>query len=134
MCGRAGEGREARPDLRSIIDWDYYRERLGSAIMKIITIPAAMQQVPNPVPRVQHPDWLFRAVREREDKCKQRKISECFRPLAGSKGDGGRRGNPVVKDIEDMASGASAVPRQPVRRKPSRSETGKGTGGRAEVG
>lgn len=30
-------------DIRSILDWDYYIERLGSAIQKIITIPAAMQ-------------------------------------------------------------------------------------------
>lgn len=38
------------------------RERLGSAIQKIITIPAAMQLIPNPVPRVAHPDWLLRKV------------------------------------------------------------------------
>lgn len=28
-----------------ILDWSYYIERLGSAIQKIITIPAALQQV-----------------------------------------------------------------------------------------
>ena len=38
------------------------RERLGSAIQKIITIPAAMQRVANPVPRVKHPDWLHKKV------------------------------------------------------------------------
>lgn len=38
------------------------RERLGSAIQKIITIPAAMQLVPNPVPRIAHPEWLLRKV------------------------------------------------------------------------
>ncbi len=48
--------------MRAIVDWDYYRERLGSAIQKIITIPAAMQRVPNPVPRVKHPDWLYKKV------------------------------------------------------------------------
>ncbi|XP_016378501.1 DNA polymerase epsilon catalytic subunit A-like, partial [Sinocyclocheilus rhinocerous] len=32
-------------DIRSILDWGYYIERLGSAIQKIITIPAALQQV-----------------------------------------------------------------------------------------
>jgi DNA polymerase epsilon subunit 1 len=51
------------PDVRDILDWDYYRERLGNAIQKIITIPAAMQFVPNPVPRVKHPDWLTKLVR-----------------------------------------------------------------------
>jgi hypothetical protein len=28
-----------------VLDWDYYIERLGGAIQKIITIPAAMQGV-----------------------------------------------------------------------------------------
>lgn len=45
-------------DLRSILDWDYYIERLGSVIQKLITISAAMQKVSNPVPRIRHPDWL----------------------------------------------------------------------------
>lgn len=30
-------------DVREYLDWDYYRERLSSAIQKIITIPAAYQ-------------------------------------------------------------------------------------------
>jgi DNA polymerase epsilon subunit 1 len=29
-------------DLRTLLDWDYYKERLGSTIQKIITIPAAL--------------------------------------------------------------------------------------------
>lgn len=32
-------------DIREILDWDYYIERLGGTIQKIITIPAAMQGV-----------------------------------------------------------------------------------------
>lgn len=32
-------------DIRCILDWDYYIERLNSAIQKIITIPAALQGV-----------------------------------------------------------------------------------------
>jgi hypothetical protein len=34
-------------ELRNILDWDYYTERLGSVIQKLITIPAALQKVPN---------------------------------------------------------------------------------------
>ena len=30
-------------DMRSLIDWDYYKERVGSTILKIVTIPAALQ-------------------------------------------------------------------------------------------
>lgn len=32
-------------DIRDILDWNYYIERLGGTIQKIITIPAAMQGV-----------------------------------------------------------------------------------------
>lgn len=32
-------------DIRDILDWQYYIERLNSAIQKIITIPAALQGV-----------------------------------------------------------------------------------------
>lgn len=32
-------------DIRTILDWDYYIERLGSCIQKIVTIPAALQGV-----------------------------------------------------------------------------------------
>nr|XP_051692815.1 DNA polymerase epsilon catalytic subunit A isoform X3 [Oryctolagus cuniculus] len=65
-------------DIRTILDWDYYIERLGSAIQKIITIPAALQQVKNPVPRVKHPDWLHKKLLEKTDVYKQKKISELF--------------------------------------------------------
>ena len=34
-------------DIRSILDWDYYIDRLNSCIQKIITIPAALQGVSN---------------------------------------------------------------------------------------
>lgn len=39
-------------DTRQILDWSCYFERLGGTIQKVITIPAALQGVPNPVPRV----------------------------------------------------------------------------------
>lgn len=29
-------------DIRSLLDWDYYKERLAGTIQKIVTIPAAM--------------------------------------------------------------------------------------------
>ncbi|XAR60114.1 DNA-directed DNA polymerase [Bertholletia excelsa] len=67
--------------IRSIIDWSYYKQRLGSAIQKIVTIPAAMQKVANPVPRVVHPDWLHKKVREKDDKFRQRKLVDVFGSL-----------------------------------------------------
>ncbi|KAK9452621.1 hypothetical protein V1511DRAFT_507411 [Dipodascopsis uninucleata] len=64
-------------DPRDIIDWEYYRERLSSVIQKIITIPAALQKVENPVPRVKHPDWLYKRL-ARQSKGKQQILLDIF--------------------------------------------------------
>lgn len=72
-----------------IIDWDYYIERFGGTVQKIITIPAALQNIPNPVPRIAHPEWLENRCRVRQSDCKQRKITELFKR--------------TPKDIEDSA-------------------------------
>merc|ERR1719220_2781367 len=65
-------------DIREVLDWDYYIERLGGTIQKIITIPAALQGIANPVPRIQHPEWLHKKIMEKNDTVKQRKLSEFF--------------------------------------------------------
>ncbi|RDX72004.1 DNA polymerase epsilon catalytic subunit A, partial [Mucuna pruriens] len=67
--------------IRSIVDWSYYKQRLSSNIQKIVTIPAAMQKIANPVPRVVHPDWLHKKVREKEDKFRQRKLVDVFKSM-----------------------------------------------------
>ncbi|XP_055381319.1 DNA polymerase epsilon catalytic subunit 1 isoform X2 [Condylostylus longicornis] len=65
-------------DIRDVLDWNYYIERLGGTVQKIITIPAALQGLNNPVPRVQHPDWLHKKMLEKNDILKQRRINELF--------------------------------------------------------
>jgi DNA polymerase epsilon subunit 1 len=65
-------------EIRNFLDWDYYIERLSGCIQKIITIPAALQGVLNPVSRVAHPDWLHKRLAERNSNLKQRKINELF--------------------------------------------------------
>ncbi|PON38200.1 DNA-directed DNA polymerase [Parasponia andersonii] len=112
--------------IRSIIDWSYYKQRLSSAIQKIVTIPAAMQKVSNPVPRVPHPDWLHKKVREKEDKFRQQKLADMFSSL--KKDDLLKRKNEavgmsnateeeVVGDLEDFQNNNSSVkgPRPVVR-------------------
>ncbi|XP_023014693.2 DNA polymerase epsilon catalytic subunit 1 [Leptinotarsa decemlineata] len=103
-------------DIRDILDWSYYIERLGGAIQKIITIPAAMQGVPNPVPRVRHPDWLHKKILEKSDTFKQRRISDMFsvlqkKPKLSENNSDVVDGNPDnldsssnIGDIEDVAS------------------------------
>ncbi|KAI4239044.1 MAG: hypothetical protein L6R40_005630 [Gallowayella cf. fulva] len=72
--------REEPDDMnpRAIIDWSYYLERLGSVVQKLITIPAALQKIRNPVPRVGHPDWLQRRINVKDDKLKQKKMTDLF--------------------------------------------------------
>lgn len=65
-------------DPRNIIDWAYYIERLGSVIQKLITIPAALQKIKNPVPRIAHPDWLQKRIARMDDRFKQQKMTQMF--------------------------------------------------------
>ncbi|KAL3118733.1 hypothetical protein niasHT_000493 [Heterodera trifolii] len=65
--------------LKELIDWQYYIERLGSTIQKIVTIPAALQGISNPVPRVLHPQWLENKRRERIEMHTQPRITDMFK-------------------------------------------------------
>jgi DNA polymerase epsilon subunit 1 len=117
-------------DMRNIIDWGYYRERLGKAIQKIITIPAALQKVDNPVPRVVHPDWLARMVREKNDRFQQRRLTSMFTKVdpkqaaldqqnafnAGGDGDSKKvkTADALGGDIEDLMGTGQAKDGRPV--------------------
>ena len=74
-------------NLRRLIDWTYYKERLAGNIMKIVTIPAALQKCLNPVPVIQYPDWLHKRLKDQEDTFKQKDMKHFFK----------------VADIEDIA-------------------------------
>jgi len=95
-------------DIRNILAWDYYIDRLGKTIQKIITIPAALQKVSNPVPRVPHPDWLGSKVRQINDKFKQKSINSIFdAKLSGVKISG-------LADIEDYGGGSKSSSKRPL--------------------
>lgn len=89
---------------RSVIDWDYYLERVASVVQKIITIPAALQEIPNPVPRVLHPDWLLKRIRNKADKKQQTSIGAFFG--ASTETDAKAK---AIKDIEDFGDVDEAV-------------------------
>ena len=93
-------------DPRTVVDWDYYLERLGSVIQKLITIPAALQKVRNPVPRVAHPDWLQKRITAKDDKFKQKKINDLFtrQPLIERSVNLLDHRLPATCDIEDALS------------------------------
>ncbi len=101
-------------DIRNILDWNYYVERLGKTIQKIITIPAALQKVENPVPRVPHPDWLYNKVNAMNDRFQQRSIKSMFtakakeiKPIAETK-----KNYPI--DIEDFGEPSQGGQKRPM--------------------
>ncbi|KAJ1509728.1 hypothetical protein HMI56_006653 [Coelomomyces lativittatus] len=83
-------------DIRSILDWDYYKERFGGVLQKLITIPASRQNISNPIPRVKQPDWV---VRKNTTEKQQSKLTDLF-------------------DIEDMRQAANHS-HEPLRQQPS---------------
>ncbi|KAJ1721294.1 DNA polymerase epsilon catalytic subunit [Coemansia erecta] len=105
-------------DIRDILDWDYYLERFGSVIQKLITIPAAMQGVANPVPRVRHPDWLAKRVAAAASRHRQRQITDVFKVVPGKRAGGGGGGGGDIEDIGRApamsATSAMAQPRRAV--------------------
>ena len=88
-------------DIRSIIDWGYYRTRLDAAIHKIITIPAALQKISNPVPRVKHPDWLHAIVSRQDDSLQQKDVKSMFQKAI----EGGAK----VADLEEIGQGGGGA-------------------------
>ncbi|KAJ9148528.1 DNA polymerase epsilon catalytic subunit [Pleurostoma richardsiae] len=93
----------ADTDPRALLDWDYYLERLGSVIQKLITIPAALQKIRNPVPRVPHPDWLQRRINIKDDKMKQKKLTDLF-TTKGPLEDITNFSQPRISDLEDFGT------------------------------
>ena len=102
-------------DIRNVLDWDYYIDRLGKTIQKIITIPAALQKIPNPVPRVPHPDWLHSKVRQLNDRFQQKSIRSMFQPKAALAVEAAA----PLGDIEDFG-GSGGGSKRPVVHKSTR--------------
>ena len=99
-------------DIRDIIDWEYYMGRLSNTMQKIVTIPAALQGLDNPIPRVLHPDWLAKQVRERKRGFTQRSLSAFFQ---SGKPDEQKLSIPtpgLLGDMEDFGKAAGAGPKK----------------------
>ncbi|KAF4670954.1 hypothetical protein FOL47_001752 [Perkinsus chesapeaki] len=95
-------------DIREIIDWQYYRTRLGAAIQKIISIPAMNQHVKNPCPSVELPQWAKKRVREREDTFKQKKITDMFARMASKPAAKSSRKKVAIQAAASSSSSSSS--------------------------
>jgi DNA polymerase epsilon subunit 1 len=107
-------------DIRNVLDWDYYLCRLAKTIQKIITIPAALQKVSNPVPRIPHPAWLDTKVNQLTDRFKQRQITSMFSKKIESDKNQTQRG---AADIEDIGASDSNFKRPMVHSRRRRGDT-----------
>jgi DNA polymerase epsilon subunit 1 len=83
------DNRLEEADLKSIVDWGYYIERLSNTMQKMVTISAAYQGIENPVPFIQHPKWLEAKIKRDNNTNPQTKLSSFF-------------GAKKVSDIEDI--------------------------------
>ncbi|CEL95962.1 unnamed protein product [Vitrella brassicaformis CCMP3155] len=122
-------------DIRGVIDWKYYKTRLGAAVLKIISIPAAFQAIANPVPRIVLPDWLNKRLKAKADAHRQRRLTEMFKQANAANAANKRKapqppdgndgnapdddsGAVVMMDIEDLttphpSAAAAAAPKKP---------------------
>ena len=83
-------------DMREVIDWEYYKERLAGNILKIVIIPAAMQRIENPFPDIAYPDWVSRMMARKTNQ--QKSLNNYFSKNIGNN----NRIISVNKDIEDF--------------------------------
>ncbi|ESL12213.1 DNA polymerase epsilon catalytic subunit [Trypanosoma rangeli SC58] len=88
-------------DLRQLLDWDYYIARFNVCVQKIITIPAALQQVSNPVPRVSHPDWLHRRLEQQNSRFRQLSLTGMLAKMKANQA--------AIPDVEELVPGEGAV-------------------------
>jgi len=89
-------------DLKGLLDWDYYTARFSACVQKIISIPAALQSVPNPVPRVLHPDWLQKRIRQQNSRFRQLSLVGMFnKQHTRNEEDGATHAQ--LQDIEDLS-------------------------------
>ena len=77
--------------VKPILDWEYYIGRFNGCVQKIITIPAALQGIANPVPRVKHPDWLQKKISQRDSRFRQTTLTSLV-----------VRKHSFVPDVEDL--------------------------------
>jgi len=89
-------------DMRTIIDWEYYKDRLCAVFQKLICITASYQNIANPCPRVPVPEWLRKRLAEKNDKFQQRSLGSWLKTGDAAAQDAKRK----LGDLEDLAGNA----------------------------
>lgn len=58
----------SKETLITLLDWDYYLDRLTNTIQKIVLIPAILQNKINPLPELKVPDWIEKQNKKQNSK------------------------------------------------------------------
>lgn len=113
-------------DLRAILDWDYYRTRFASTVQKIISLPAAFQNVRNPVPRIPLPDWMRKQVRDKSAKHRQGSMTQFVSKRAADANGKSASSDYVAEliDLEDLVKGGRPSAVQSKKRSPKSKQNG----------
>lgn len=64
--------------LKSLLDWDYYMDRLKGTLQKLIVIPAILQNIENPLPEIIPPDWLIKKLKNKNNVNNQTTLNVFF--------------------------------------------------------
>ncbi|KAL8452745.1 hypothetical protein Emed_001309 [Eimeria media] len=65
-------------NIKQVVDWEYYAERLDVQLQKIITIPALKQGLQNPIPGIDVPAWLQKQQAAADPR--QQRLEAFFKP------------------------------------------------------
>lgn len=92
-------------DIRAVIDWDYYRTRLGATVQKLVIIPALEQKIPNPCPTIPILDWMKKRIAIQNDRFQQTDLKKFFVPCKPPRIDLVHHHQPI-EQIDDVAEEA----------------------------
>lgn len=67
--------------FKTILDWDYYMDRLVGTLQKIIIIPAILQGLDNPIPEISPPEWLRKRIMDKNNRQKQSNLNVFFNKM-----------------------------------------------------
>ena len=85
-------------DIREVIDWEYYKTRLGSTVQKLVIIPALEQRIPNPCPSIEVVEWMRKRVAVQNDKFQQTSLSKFFTTTVAPPKNSARKAPEVTDD------------------------------------
>ncbi|KAL8433273.1 hypothetical protein ACSSS7_004058 [Eimeria intestinalis] len=93
-------------NIKQVVDWEYYAERLDVQLQKIITIPALKQGLQNPIPGIDVPAWLQKQQAAADPR--QQRLEAFFKPQPQQQ-EQQQLSKTTEKGLEQAAAAAAAA-------------------------